>query len=369
MHMSYAVLIVDDENMPRKILRDFLPWSDLGVGRIYEADDGESALKIAKEKKPDIIISDIKMPRMNGMALAEAVRSALPSCKFIFLSGYSDKEYLKGAIKLKAASYVEKPIDPKEISGVLSEIIKELDAQPPKDMQRYFFRGREDDGSLLNSDVYQKQDAWFTDFGDLLRHKNRCGADAALSRLYNEIRVCEGTDPESIRQIYCQITFLFISCAESHNITAITKQSDASLYTLAKLETLRELRSFIKQLSCAYFDAFDSSADDLPARVNRYVEKHYADPGLSVQAMAQSLGFTYTYLCTAYKKECSKTINQHITQLRLEHARELLRTTSLKLHEVAQAAGYTDAKYFTKLFTKETGLSPKQYRERHSNEA
>lgn len=369
MHMSYAVLIVDDENMPRKILRDFLPWSDLGVGHIYEADNGESALIIAKEKKPDIIISDIKMPRMNGMALAEAVRSALPSCRFIFLSGYSDKEYLKGAIKLKAASYVEKPIDLEEISGVLSEIMKELDTQPPKDMRRYFFRGREDDDSLLNDKVYQKQESWFAELSDMLRHKNRCGADAALIRLYNEIRACEGTDPESIRQIYCQIVFLFISCAESRNITAITKQSDSLLYTLARLETLPDLRSFIKQLSGTYFDAEDSTADDLPARVNQYIDKHYTDPGLSVQAMAQNLGFTYTYLCTAYKKECSKTINQHITQLRLDHASELLRTTALKLHEVAQAAGYADAKYFTRLFTKETGLSPKQYRERHSNEA
>lgn len=202
----------------------------------------------------------------------------------------------------------------------------------------------------------------------MIRHQNRCGTDAALGRLYNEISACEGTDPESVRQIYCQITFLFISSAEDHNITAIVRQSNSLLYTLTKLETLRELRNFTKELSRTYFEAADDTPDSLPARVNKYIDRRFADPGLSVQAMAQDLGFTYTYLCAAYKKDCGKTINRHITKIRMDHARELLRTTSMKFHEIAQSCGYTDAKYFTKLFTRETGLSPRQYRERQTNE-
>ena len=118
--MCFSVLIVDDEKMPREILHHYIPWEEYGVRSVYEAQDGESALELASEKKPDIIISDIKMPRRNGLSLAEEVRRILPDCQFIFLSGYSNKEYLKGAIRLKAASYVEKPIDLDEIRGVLT---------------------------------------------------------------------------------------------------------------------------------------------------------------------------------------------------------------------------------------------------------
>lgn len=73
--MSFSVLIVDDEKMPREILHRYIPWQSYGVTEIYEAEDGESALALVREKSPDIIISDMKMPRMNGLALAQEVRS------------------------------------------------------------------------------------------------------------------------------------------------------------------------------------------------------------------------------------------------------------------------------------------------------
>ena len=84
--------------------------------------------------------------------------------------------------------------------------------------------------------------------------------------------------------------------------------------------------------------------------------------------MAADLGFAHTYLCAAYKKSCGKTINQRLTELRLQHAKELLVRSRQKLYEVANAVGYGDGKYFVKLFTRETGLSPRQYRARHCHE-
>lgn len=127
--MNYTVLIVDDEAMPRKVLKEHLPWDSLGVTKIFQASDGLEAVEQARQCLPDIVISDIKMPHMDGIQMAAAIREFCPHCQFIFLSGYSDKEYLKGAIKLKAANYVEKPIDLEEIEQALSEVIKELDEQ------------------------------------------------------------------------------------------------------------------------------------------------------------------------------------------------------------------------------------------------
>ncbi len=124
--MNYTVLIVDDEAMPRKVLKEHLPWDSLGVTKIFQASDGLEAVEQARQCLPDIVISDIKMPHMDGIQMAAAIREFCPHCQFIFLSGYSDKEYLKGAIKLKAANYVEKPIDLEEIEQALSEVIKEI---------------------------------------------------------------------------------------------------------------------------------------------------------------------------------------------------------------------------------------------------
>ena len=68
------------------------------------------------------------------------------------------------------------------------------------------------------------------------------------------------------------------------------------------------------------------------------------------------------------KKSCGKTVTQRLTEIRLHHAKELLAGTSRRLYEIANAVGYGDGKYFVKLFTREVGLSPREYRGRHSYE-
>lgn len=118
---SMKLLIVDDEVLTRTGLITSLNWKHLGIRKILQADDGLNALKVARVEKPDIILSDIRMPRLNGIQMAEQLESILPDTIIIFMSGYSDKEYLKAAIKLKAVCYVEKPLNPREIEEAVIE--------------------------------------------------------------------------------------------------------------------------------------------------------------------------------------------------------------------------------------------------------
>ncbi|WP_164545444.1 response regulator [Paenibacillus albus] len=116
------LLIVDDEKRTRDGLKMCLPWSEFGIGEIREADDGHTALEVALAFKPDIILSDIRMPTMTGIELARRVQAELPRCKFVFISGYADKEYLKAAIQLKAVSFIEKPISVAELKGCIGSV-------------------------------------------------------------------------------------------------------------------------------------------------------------------------------------------------------------------------------------------------------
>ncbi len=101
------ILIVDDEVLTREGIISNIDWDRLGIDEIYEADDGYHGLEMARLYNPDIILSDVRMPRMNGIEMARELHKLLPASSIIFMSGYSDKEYLKEAIKLKAVSYVE----------------------------------------------------------------------------------------------------------------------------------------------------------------------------------------------------------------------------------------------------------------------
>ncbi len=119
-----TLLIVDDEDLTRSGIAAAIRKTDLQIDRILEADDGIRGVDTALKERPDIILSDIRMSRMSGIDMVDSLKEKLPDTVFIFMSGYSDREYLKEAIRLKAVSFIEKPVDLKELEGALKEAIR-----------------------------------------------------------------------------------------------------------------------------------------------------------------------------------------------------------------------------------------------------
>lgn len=118
------VMIVDDEKNTRESLRQFVPWAEVGVDQVVTARNGKDALvQIGETEPPDILLTDVRMPKMDGIQLAASLRDLHPECKIIFLSGYADKEYLMQAIHLGAIRYIEKPISIDEIKRIMLEAV------------------------------------------------------------------------------------------------------------------------------------------------------------------------------------------------------------------------------------------------------
>ena len=115
------LLIIDDEKLTREGIKDSLDLEGLGITQVFLEDDGIHGLNTALDKEADIVLTDVRMPRMNGVEMAEKLLEQRPSAVIIFMSAYSDKEYLKAAIKLKAVSYVEKPLDMEELASAIRE--------------------------------------------------------------------------------------------------------------------------------------------------------------------------------------------------------------------------------------------------------
>jgi two-component system response regulator YesN len=126
------LMIVDDEQMTRESLNRLIAWRQHGVDDVVLASDGEMALKIAEEYPPDILLTDIKMPIIDGIALAREFSERYPMCRPLFLSGYSDKEYLMSAIRLKASAFIEKPIDPDEVTAAVEAAVSEVLSEKQK---------------------------------------------------------------------------------------------------------------------------------------------------------------------------------------------------------------------------------------------
>ncbi|MDE6318656.1 MAG: response regulator, partial [Lachnospiraceae bacterium] len=104
------VFLVEDESIVREGLRDNIPWEQWGYQFVGEAGDGEMALSLIQKTKPDVLLTDIKMPFMDGLSLSRLVHQEFPDMKIIILRGYADFEYARGASQVGAEQYLLKPI-------------------------------------------------------------------------------------------------------------------------------------------------------------------------------------------------------------------------------------------------------------------
>ncbi len=125
----YRLLIVDDEVNIREGLRDFVPWGDFGIEVTGEAADGEQGLAQARALAPDIILTDIIMPGMNGLQMAMTLRADGSDACFLFLSAYDRIDYLKAAFKLSAVDYILKPFTDEELGAALRRAVGILNAR------------------------------------------------------------------------------------------------------------------------------------------------------------------------------------------------------------------------------------------------
>lgn len=116
------VFLVEDEVIIRKGVKNNIPWEAEGFLFVGEASDGELAWPLIKSTQPDILITDIRMPFMDGLELSELVRKELPDTKIIILSGYSEFDYAKQAITLGVANYLLKPINSEKLLEAVKEV-------------------------------------------------------------------------------------------------------------------------------------------------------------------------------------------------------------------------------------------------------
>ncbi len=127
-----TAMIVDDEPIIRKGITTAIDWESIGIQLIGEGNNGNDGLVKALSLKPDIVITDIKMPIMDGINLSIALKEKLPKTKVVFLSGYSDVEYLRHAIKVGAADYLLKPISVQELMNLMTKLKSQIEQENRK---------------------------------------------------------------------------------------------------------------------------------------------------------------------------------------------------------------------------------------------
>lgn len=118
-----SVMIVDDEKYVRMGIKSETDWSLIGCEVVGEASNGLEALEVAEKVRPDLVISDIRMPKMDGIELAEKLIEKYPGTKVIFLTAYNEFEYARSAIRLGVSDYLLKPFQDGELEGSIQRLL------------------------------------------------------------------------------------------------------------------------------------------------------------------------------------------------------------------------------------------------------
>lgn len=117
-----TVIVADDETELREAVCSMIPWKEIGFRLVGSAGNGLDALQLVEQLQPDLLLTDIRMPYISGVSLAQQVRELRPLTQIAFLSGYDDFAYAQKAIEYNVISYLLKPISMRELTEALAEI-------------------------------------------------------------------------------------------------------------------------------------------------------------------------------------------------------------------------------------------------------
>lgn len=126
---QYKVLLVDDEEEVIRVIRKKINWEEIGFSVVGYANNGVKALELMEELQPDVVMTDIKMPFMDGVELSRRIRREYPAVKLLFFTGFDEFEYAKSAIHLEVEDYILKPVNSVELTKVFTQLKGKMDQE------------------------------------------------------------------------------------------------------------------------------------------------------------------------------------------------------------------------------------------------
>ena len=361
------VFLVEDEAIIRHGIRDNIDWASHGFEFAGEAGDGEYAYPLILKAQPDILVTDIKMPFMDGLELSRLVKKALPRTRIIVLSGYNEFEYAKEAIKIGISDYLLKPVSSAGLIDALKKAADEIreERENSRLLERYFVSYEKYTEFLDKTDYSGVDRKLINDFLKL-------GSVEECSPFVEEYFAAIGEHNYKsllLRQymtmdiFYCVQEFLKKLKAEPPEVP----ESVVDIKRVPKvIESVEMTKAYLIEEFTAALQARDRASNDHYGSVIRdakeYIRANFSQSDLSLNRIAVHIGVSPSYFSSIFKQETGQSFVEYLTQVRMERACELLKCTSYRTSEIGEQVGYNDSHYFSSAFKKAMGQSPKEYK-------
>lgn len=357
------VFLVEDEKFVREGIKNQIDWNAYGFDFVGEAADGELALPLIESLKPDILITDIKMPFMDGLELGRIVKNKFPDTVIIFLSGYDDFDYAQRAIHIGASEYILKPISKEKLLSVLQKVksvitskyndtdnlkIKSVELDIKKFDTSNFDKGKLRE-FIINGGISDVEDfvkSYIDNMGGQLKSlifRQYIVMDAFIEA--NNFFDDKSSDKEELGNKFGSVEVIDLA------VTDIYMMKE---YLLNLLIYMIEKKD---KLTGRQYSFLLNKAKD-------FVAKNYMNCDISLNTVAEYIGLSPAYFSTIFKQESGINFIDYLTKIRINEAKRLLRSSDKRISDIALEVGYRDQHYFSSLFKRYQKDTPKAYREK-----
>jgi two-component system response regulator YesN len=357
------VVIIDDEPWTREVIKTLADWDTLGLEVAGEASDGEYGLELIRQMAPDIILTDVKMPHLNGIELIDTLRKERNTSPVIFISGYDDYSFIRSALKLDAVDYLLKPVKPEELNKQL-KICRQL----LEDRNHV----KSDNKSLESGFIDASWAGRYYEFRDNLCDSLNSMDTAIIKQkcrdIYDLVMNNEGERPTKGTVVCIYYTLMntlehFLLSRDFDPKDILNKNETA--FVFSRDCSLEDLMEYVQRLYCIaseQMQEYNRSRNRLDiSRIKKYVDENFTG-GITLELTAAIFFVSKEYLSKAFKAAVGQGFTEYITALRMERAKELILDYKIPLKDVGEMVGYIDQAHFYKTFKKYYGKTPGEIR-------
>lgn len=334
------LVIIDDETIVVKGITALISRFDLEAEVVGSAGNGIDGCEVIRAQAPDVVITDIQMPGMDGLTMIEQMHPEFPNTYFVVISGYRDFVYAQRAIRLDVMDYLEKPITKEKIQ----ELLEKIDRKETR-RQAETLNMQGDDlvvNALMLNDAESFVDAAQQYVAEL---ENKCGSASAFKEeCYRFLCLIQGIDAGR-RRHYDES--LLIPCEK-----------------IMLLETKEEAVSYVRQsvhrIASQMEADYKGANHHVISQLLQYINENY-DRDIGLTELGELVNMSPTYLSLLFKEEMGTSYVKYMTDLRMTKAKKLL-AEGKKVNEVSTMVGFSNYRYFCDVFKKNTGMTPSEYR-------
>jgi two-component system, response regulator YesN len=392
----HSVLVVDDEPLVRVSLAGMRAWEDDGFSLRFEAANGRDALaQLEAHPEIDMVLLDISMPIMDGteflrrLAAGEGGRAESPPV-VIILSAFDDFHLVRSAFTLGARDYVLK--SEMEGESLLSLLVRTAEGmEESRDrtstiMERTqveFLRSQilrdllagpvaADHGNVLAGlglslrPPFSLCAFWIRDFDGVAARYREDGIERFLSMMERALQQCvakRGIGEVVVLRPDHAVVFFNGSEEVAQGFSADARENLERYLAVRMVSATREVRDGIQAVPAVYRDLLAGHGVEsrIVVLAKRFIREHFAEPGIPLAEIAFAAGVSKNHLSWEFARETGETLTEHLAHVRIDQAKMLLSSTTLKVYEVGELVGYPNVEHFSRVFKKVAGVSPRAW--------